>query len=190
MSKKIRFFPQILSACALLAMTPFSLMALDYDFEARPSGIPGYASVVTVVQDNEEKPALQFPNAHTIFQPEKMHAILGAYGAMYDFEARPSGIKNYATVVTVVDEKGEEKPALKFAGAHTIFKPQKMHAILAAYGAEYDFETKPSGIPGYASVVTVLDEDGEEKPALKFANAHTIFPPGKIHSILSTYRLR
>ena len=78
---------------------------------------------------------------------------------------------------------------MKFANAHTIFKPGKLHAILAAYGAEYDFEAKPSGIPGYASVVKVVQDD-EEKLVLRFANAHTIFKPGKIHSILSAYRLR
>ena len=61
MSKTIRFFPQLISACALLAMTPFSSMALDYDFEARPSGIPGYASVVKVVQDEEEKAGIEVP---------------------------------------------------------------------------------------------------------------------------------
>ena len=135
-----------------------------------------------------KKPVLKFPSAHTIFKPEKLHAILGAYGAEYDFEARPTGIPGYASVFKVVQDD-EEKPALKFANAHTIFKPEKLHAILVAYGAEYDFETKPSGIPGYASVVKVVQDD-EEKSVLKFANAHTIFQPGKIHSILSAYRLR
>ena len=188
MSKKSRSLSLSLSACALLIMAPFSSMALEYDFEARPSGIPGYATVVKVVQDDEEKPALKFANAHTIFKPGKLHAILAAYGAQYDFEARPSGIPGYASVVKVVVDD-EEKPALKFANAHTIFKPGKLHAILAAYGAEYDFEAMPSGIPGYATVVKVVVDD-EEKLALKFANDHTIFKPGKIHSILSAYSLR
>ena len=107
-------------------------MALEYDFEAQPSGIPGYASVVKVVRDDEEKPALKFANAHTIFKPEKLHAILAAYGADYDFEVKPSGIPGYATVVKVVRDD-EEKLALKFAKDHTIFKPGKIHSILSAY---------------------------------------------------------
>ena len=188
MSKKSRSLSLSLSACALLIMAPFATMALEYDFEAQPSGIPGYATVVKVVQDDEEKSVLKFANAHTIFKPGKLHSILAAYGAQYDLEARPSGIPGYASVVKVVQDD-EEKLALKFANAHTIFKPGKLHSILAAYGAEYDFETKPSGIPGYASVVKVVQDD-EEKLALSFSNAHTIFKPGKIHSILSAYRLR
>lgn len=72
MSKKIRYLSQSLSACALLAMVPFSPMALEYDFEAQPTGIPGYATVVKAVKDEEEKLALQFPNAHTIFHLGKI----------------------------------------------------------------------------------------------------------------------
>ena len=79
MSKKSRYLPLSLSACALLIMVPFSSIALEYDFEANPSGIPGYASVVKVIQDDEKKPTLKFANSHKIFEPAKIHSIFSAY---------------------------------------------------------------------------------------------------------------
>lgn len=218
---------KILTAVATLSMLGLSypLLALEYDFENNPQGVAGHASVIEVgpVVDEEGAPVLdeegnQMMESGLVFESgararhaSKLHAILTAYGAEYDFENMPGGIGGYASVNSVVmmdeegnhmmDEEGNHmmRASLVFSGGHKAWNAAELHKIFSAYGLALDSEN-PATIGGYIAgtfPVPMMDDEGiqmmndEGEPmysvGYSFSSAHVLLSTSKLHSILTAY---
>ncbi len=132
----------------------------------------------------------------------------------YDFENNPSGVSGHASVVETgpaMDDQGKPlldadgnqimELGLVFSTGARARQAASLHAILSAYGAEYDFENAADGVKSYASVATVgmmddqgvpiLDDEGNQmmRYSLVFSGAHKVWSAAELHGIFSAYGL-
>lgn len=219
---------KILIAVATLSLLGLSYptLALEYDFENHPSGVSGHASVVEVgpavdadgepVLDDEGnqmmESALVFSSGSRARQASNLHAILNAYGAEYDFENAPDGVKGYASVTTVgvmddqgapmLDDEGNlmTESTLVFANGHKVWTAAELHEIFSAYGLALDAEN-PARVDGYITgmfPISKLDDEGNQmmddkgEPMLdigySFSSAHVLWTAPSLHNILTAYQ--
>ena len=219
---------KILITVATLSMLSLSYpsLALEYDFENNPHGVSGHVSVIEVgpMVDDEGAPILDdegnqmmesglvFSNGARARQAASLHAILTAYGAEYNFESAPDGIRSYASVTTVgmmddqgapmLDDEGSQmmRSSLVFSSDHKVWTAAELHEIFSAYGLALDAEN-PTRIDGYivgTFPIPKLDEEGnqmmndEGEPMFdtgySFSSAHVLLSALELHNILALYQ--
>lgn len=146
-----------------------------------------YATVKTVVEDGQEKEVVVFNKLGIHFCPKCLDQIFAVYGlSINDTAVKEGQVPESFAVVREFEEDGVTKEEVVFGRSGILYSPDRMHAILTAYGLSLtpeDVEKLPSS---YATVKMTI-EDGQEVESIVFSKAGISYNPVSLNQILEAY---
>ena len=113
----------------------FAAYGLEFNADFVDDVPKSYCWLVEVKNENGEKETVMRFNDRdsTIWSPESLNRILGAYGVSLDPEMIADLPDGYATLTDVVNDDGETEQVVDFGNDNVIWYARTFNQILSAY---------------------------------------------------------